>query len=184
MLKAKVPLKTMTVVAPDTGSISRNTFFANSLGIPLAMIYKERDYSKISTSASNNNIISTKLIGEIDHNDLMICDDMIDTGGTILKAARFLKEIAHSDSYIVCSLPFFNDPAIPEFDKAFEEGSIKGVFGTNAVYNPELWKRPWFFKVNVADLFADVIFRINEKISLSELLDGIEEINNLFKVED
>jgi ribose-phosphate pyrophosphokinase len=181
MIKRNLDFSNMIVVAPDAGSISRNTFFASALHIPLAMMYKERNYQKLSKSADDSNIISSKLVGDIDHGNILICDDMIDTGGTILHAAKFLKEKGANDIYIVCSLPFFTEPAIDDFTRAFESNIIKGVFGTNAVYNPELWKNPWFFKVDISELFADVIFRINERISLSELLDGTEEIENLFK---
>jgi ribose-phosphate pyrophosphokinase len=179
MIKKGIIPNNFVVVSPDEGSISRNTFFANALHVPLAMMYKERDYLKISKSSKDNNITSLKLIGDIDHNNILICDDMIDTGSTILKASKYLKSKGANDIYIVCSLPFFNDPAISDFEEAVDTGVIKGVFGTNAVYNPELWEKSWFYKVNVAELFADVIFRINEKISLSELLDSTEEIDSL-----
>jgi ribose-phosphate pyrophosphokinase len=179
MVKVNLDFSNLTVVAPDAGSISRNTFFANALKLPLAMMYKTRDYSKVSESAEKSNILDSKLVGDIDHGDVMICDDMIDTGGTILHAAKSLKQLGANKVYINVSLPFFNDPAIKDFDKAVEEGYITGVFGTDAVYNPTLWKRPWFYKVNIAELFAEVIFRINEEVSLSELLDGIDEIQNL-----
>jgi ribose-phosphate pyrophosphokinase len=182
MLDDKIDLSRMTVVSPDTGAISRNTFFANALHLPLAMMYKERDYSKVSKEAKDSNITNLKLIGEIDHGDVLICDDMIDTGGTILKAAKFLKEKGAEKVYVICSLPFFNDPAIRDFQQSFEDGYLTGVFGTNAVYHPTLWKMGWFHQVDVTELFADVVFRINERISLSDLLDSSDEIGDLFSV--
>ena len=184
MVKEKISFENFIVVSPDEGSISRNSFFANSLHVPLAMMYKERDFSKISKSANDSNITSLKLIGNINQNNVLICDDMIDTGSTILKASKYLKEKGAENIYIACSLPFFNDPAIQDFDKAYKDCIITEVFGTNAVYNPDLWTRPWFKKVDVSELFADTIFRINERISISELLDGSEEINSLFKDEE
>jgi ribose-phosphate pyrophosphokinase len=184
MVANKISLDKFIVVSPDEGSISRNTFFANALKVPLAMMYKERDYSKISKSASDNNIINLRLIGDVKDKNVLICDDMIDTGSTILQASKYLKNEGANDIYIVCSLPFFNSPAIDDFETYFNNGIIKGVFGTNAVYNPELWKKNWFYKVNVSELFADVIFRINERITISELLDGSEEIDSLLKGEE
>jgi ribose-phosphate pyrophosphokinase len=106
---------------------------------------------------------------------------MIDTGSTIIKASKYLKEEGANDIYIVCSLPFFNHPAMDDFEVLVNNNIIRGVFGTDVVYNPELWKKSWFTKVKVAELFADVIFRINERISLSDLLDGTEEIEDLLK---
>lgn len=179
MIKRKVPIENLTIVAPDVGSISRNTFFANSLHRPLAMMYKERDFSKVSKSSSDNNITSLKLIGTVDKNNVLMCDDMIDTGSTILMASKYLKQKGVEDIYIVCSLPLFNGTALDDFDKAYNEGTIKGIFGTNAVFNSKLWDKPWFYRVNVSELFADIIYRINERISLSELLDSKEEIENL-----
>lgn len=176
IMKKKIPLDNLKIVAPDTGSISRNTFFANALHRPLAMIYKERDFSKITKSANDNNITTFQLIGDVEHNDILMFDDLIDSGGTILKAAKFLKEKGAENIYVACSLPLFNSSAIDDFQKAKDENYISGVFGTNAIYNPELWKKSWFYKVNVTELFADVIFRISEKISLSDLLDSKEDI--------
>jgi len=175
-----VPLQEITIVAPDSGSVSRNTFFANTLKRPLAIMYKERDFSKENKGYYDSNIISQKLIGEIKSSSVLLFDDMIDTGGTILKAAKFLKESGADKIFIACSLPFFNDPALKDFDEAHEKGYIHTIFGTNAVFNPNLWKKKWFEMADVSELFADVIFRINEKISLADLLNGSEEIYELF----
>jgi ribose-phosphate pyrophosphokinase len=183
MIQDGVSFENMMVVAPDTGSISRNTFFANALKIPLAMMYKKRNYSKVTTSAADSNIESQQLIGDIDSNSVILFDDMIDSGSTILKAAAFLKERGASEIYISCSLPFFNDPATSDFDRAFADGTITRVYGTSAVYNPGLWKRPWFSVVDVTELFADVILRINEEVSLSTLLDSAEFIEELLSGE-
>jgi len=175
IMKLKIPLDNLTVVAPDIGSIARNTFFANALRRPVAMMYKERDFSKA------NVILSQKLLGDVSGKDILITDDMCDTGGTTLRAAKELKNLGANDIYMAFSLPFFNGNSIPEFREAFNNGVIKGVLGTNAVYNPNLWSEKWFFKVHVNELFADVIFRLHEKISISELLDNKEEFEVLFR---
>jgi ribose-phosphate pyrophosphokinase len=176
-----VNFKNLIVVAPDSGAIDRNKYFAINLGVPLAMLYKERDYSKISTSVTDNNITNMKLIGDIDHSDILIADDLLDTGGTIIKAATFLKDKGASNINIAISLPFFNDPAIDDFTKAHEEGIIFKVYGTNAVHHPKLWKQPWFKKCSVTDLFSEVIYRTNERIGLSDLLEGSDEIKEIFQ---
>jgi ribose-phosphate pyrophosphokinase len=176
-----VDFKNLVVVAPDSGAIDRNKYFSTNLHVPLAMLYKERDYSKITVSANDNNITSMKLIGEIDHSDILIADDLLDSGGTTLKAASFLKEKGANNIYIAISLPFFNDPAIEDFTKAYEAGIITKVYGTNAVHHPRLWKQPWFKKTNVVDLFSEVIWRTNERIGLSDLLEGSDEIREMLQ---
>ena len=184
MVDDGVPFEDVTVVAPDTGSISRNTFFANALKRPIAMMYKERDFSKVGKGYYDSNIISQKLVGEVSSTKVLLTDDMIDTGGTILKASKCLKDMGADEIYIAASLPFFNDPALKDFDTAVCEGNLTRVYGTNAVYNPNLWRKPWFRMVDISELFADVIFRVNERISMSELLNGSEEIYELFHGEE
>jgi ribose-phosphate pyrophosphokinase len=179
MKEDTIDFKNLTVVSPDSGAIDRNKFFAINLHIPLTMLYKERNYNKITTSATDSNIIDMKLIGDIDHNDILITDDMLDVGSTTLKASYFLKEKGAQKIYIAISLPFFNDPAIDDFTKAFNDGIITKVYGTNAVYHPRLWKQPWFRKVSINELFAEVIYRTNEKISMSDILEGGDEIQTI-----
>lgn len=184
MKKKNIDLSNLVVVAPDSGAIERNKFFAINLHRPLCMIYKERDYSKISTSSEDSNIKSMRLVGDVDHSDILIVDDMIDTGGTILHAAKFLKETGVNDIYIACSLPFFNDPAIDDFQKAKNDGVIKAVIGTNAVYNPRLWERDWFYKADVTELLADVMLRINDQVTLSDIVDGTDEMRQIMMQPD
>jgi ribose-phosphate pyrophosphokinase len=148
------------------------------------MMYKERDYSRVTRDASDTNITTSKLIGEIDHGDILLVDDMIDSGGSWLTAARELKSLGARDVYGVVSLPFFNDPAIESFQRAYDEGVFKLIVGTNAVYNPRLWKQRWFLRADVTDLFAEIIFRINADVSVSDFLDGGEAINELLRGSD
>ena len=174
-----VDLKNLVVVAPDSGAIERNKFFASNLKVPLAMLYKERDYSKVTTSSSDTNIVSQKLIGDIDHSSILIFDDMCDTGGTLLKAARFLKEKGADKVYFAVSLPFFNDPALEDFDQAKKNEVFEKVYGTNAVMNKRLWSRPWFKKSDVTELFGDVVLRVNDKVGLSDVLERSDDIQRL-----
>ena len=104
--------------------------------------------------------------------DVLIIDDMIATGGTIVSASRLLKENGARDIYLACSLPYFNGQAVEKLDTAVREGFIKRVIGTDAVFHGEdfLQRYSWYEEVSVARLFADVIFRINQRESVSELL--------------
>ena len=174
-----IKLKDLVVVAPDSGAIERNKFFASHLQVPLAMMYKERDYSKTSDSMVDNNIVNQKLLGNVNGNPVLICDDMIDTGSTIIKAAKFLKEQGAPAVYMAVSLPFFNGKAIDDFEWAHGEGAITKVYGTNAVYNKRLQSMKWYKAADVSDLFADTIWRISEKLALSDLLETGYDIQQI-----
>jgi ribose-phosphate pyrophosphokinase len=180
MKKSGISLQNLVVVAPDSGAIERNKFFALNLKVPLAMIYKERDYSILTRDANNSNIMSIQLIGDVNGSDILMVDDMIDSGGTILKSARHLRSSTKvKNIYIACSLPFFNAGAIQLFEQAVAEGIISGVFGTNAVYNPVLWQHEWFKRADVHKLFAKVIYNLNNDLSISSILESSDKIVNL-----
>ncbi len=161
-----------TVVSPDTGAVDRNKFYATSLKRPLALLYKERDYSKVSTNAKDSNIATINLLGTVEGKTVFMADDMLGTGGTLLKAMRYLREKGAKKVICAISLPFFSGSAIDEFEEAFREGLFYRIIGTNAVYHEELLKREWFVSVNVTGLFAQTISRLHHGLSLSSLLDN------------
>jgi ribose-phosphate pyrophosphokinase len=165
------------VVAPDTGAVDRNKFYAIALNKPLAMIYKERDYSKVSKTAADSNIKDIKLLGDVEGKTVFMADDMLGTGGTLLNAMRFLKEKGKAKK-IICavSLPLFSGGAIQIFDEAYREGLFYRIIGTNAVYHEELPKREWYYSVNVTKLFAQTISRLHQGLSLSSILDNRDKI--------
>ena len=108
----------LVIVSPDTGAIDRNKFYASGLKIPLAMIYKERDYSIVTQNAKNTNIKSIKLLGDVHGKAAFLADDMLGTGGTLLKAMAFLKEQGATKVIAAISLPFFTGNAVQLFDEA------------------------------------------------------------------
>ncbi|WP_028974595.1 ribose-phosphate diphosphokinase [Spirochaeta cellobiosiphila] len=175
----------LVIVSPDTGAVDRNKFYAGSLKKPMAMLYKERDYSKLTSSARDSNITTTRLLGEVDGKNVFMADDMLGTGGTLIKAMEYLK--SHGAKDIICgiSLPFFTGSAIEVFDKAYEQGLFKAIIGTNAVYHDEvLLNRPWFISANVSNLFARAISRTHHNRSLSPLLDNRRIIRKLLSKEE
>ncbi|MDR3325405.1 MAG: ribose-phosphate diphosphokinase [Spirochaetaceae bacterium] len=167
------------VVAPDTGAVDRNKFYAVALKKPLAMIYKERDYSKISKTASDSNIKDIKLLGDVRGKTVFMADDMLDTGGTLLNAMKFLKEKGGADK-IICavSLPLFSGGALEIFDEAYKQGLFYRIIGTNAVHHEKLPKREWYYKVNITKLFAQTISHLHQGLSLSSILDNRDKIIN------
>jgi ribose-phosphate pyrophosphokinase len=164
------------VVSPDTGAVDRNKFYATALKKPLALLYKERDYSKVSRDAQENNISEIKLLGDVKDKTVFIADDMLGTGGTLIKAMHFLKGEGAVKVIGAISLPLFSGEAISYFDKAYEEGLFYRIIGTNAVYHEELLNREWYISVNISRLFAQTISRLHQGLSLSSILDNREVI--------
>ena len=171
----------LVVVSPDTGAIDRNKFYAVGLKLPLAMIYKERDYSVVTQNAKNSNIKSIKLLGDVHGKASFLADDMLGTGGTLLKAMGFLKEQGATKVIAAISLPFFTGNAIDLFDEAYKQGLFYRIIGTNAVYHEALCKREWYINTSVSGLFANVIMRVHYNQSLSSLLENRTLIEKMEK---
>jgi ribose-phosphate pyrophosphokinase len=164
--KKKLSSKNLIVAAADVGGAEKARFYSNRLQTDMAIVDKARDYSKSSV------VESMRLVGNVSGKDVLIPDDMISTGGTIVNAARLLKLHNAKKIYIACSLPFFNHPALEILQDAYEHGDIDCVMGTDAVFWGEKFIRetPWYHEVSIAPLFAQVIYNINTKHSVSELL--------------
>ena len=170
----------LVVVSPDTGAVSRNKFYAQGLHRPLAMLYKERDYSVVSKDAKNSNIKSINLLGDVKGKTVLMADDMIATGGTMIIAMRELMNRGAKRIICMVSLPFFNGNAIENFDAAYKEGVFWRIIGTNAVYQGKgLLEKEWFVQADVTELFARVISRLHHGRSISPLLDNRRFIQKL-----
>jgi ribose-phosphate pyrophosphokinase len=167
------------VVSPDTGAVDRNKFYATAFKRPLALLYKERDYSRVTKDALDNNIANIRLLGDVRGKTVFMADDMIGTGGTLLEAMRFLREQGAKKVICAVSLPLFSGRAIEHFDDAYAGGLFYRIIGTNAVYQEELLRREWYISVNITKLFARTIFRLHQDQSLSSLLDNRAIIERL-----
>lgn len=164
--KKKYLTKSTTVVAPDMGGVRMARFYSKEFKRDLAIVDKARDYMRAST------INTMRLVGDVKNKDIFICDDLVATGGTLLNAAKLLKENGARDIFFACSLPFFNDKAVDRFQKEYDAGLFKTIIGTDAVFRGERFVRetPWYEEVSIAPLFAHVITNINRKRSVSALL--------------
>jgi len=167
------------VVSPDTGAVDRNKFYASSLKKPLALLYKERDYSKLSKDASHSNISQIRLLGNVQDKTVFMADDILGTGGTLIKGMKLLKENGARRIICAISLPLFSGSAIAHFDEAYKEGLFYRIIGTNAVYQEEVVGREWYVSVSISRLFAHVISRLHQNQSVSSLLDNARIINRL-----
>lgn len=173
----------LVVVSPDTGAVSRNKFYAQGLHRPLAVLYKERDYSVVSKDAKHSNIKSINLLGDVKGKTVLMADDMIATGGTMIIAMRELMNRGAKKIICMVSLPFFNGNAIENFDAAYKEGVFWRIIGTNAVYQGKgLLEKEWFVQADVTELFARVISRLHHGRSISPLLDNRKFIQKLIDV--
>ena len=163
----------IVVVSPDTGAVDRNKFYAANLKKPLALLYKERDYSKVSHNAKDSNITDLRLLGSVEGKTVFMADDILGTGGTLIKGMRFLKEVGARDIISAASLPLFTGDAVAHFDEAYAEGIFSRIIGTNAVYHDEtLLSKEWFLSANISNLFARIIYRMHRNESVSALLDN------------
>ncbi len=171
----------LVVVSPDTGAVDRNKFYATGLKKPLALLYKERDYSVVTQNAQETNIRGMKLLGDVRGKAVFMADDMLGTGGTLLKAMEFLKEQGATKVIAAISLPFFTGNAIEQFNEAYKKGQFYRIIGTNAVHHKELLTNEWYISTDVSGLFAHVISRLHHNQSLSNLLDNRNIIEKLVK---
>ena len=150
------------VVAPDVGSAETARYYSRALETDMALIVKERDYSKAST------VVDTKLVGSVDGKDVVIV-----TGGTLIAACQKLHEFGAKNIDVFCTFPFFNGEAVEKLDKAYADGFVRSVTGTNAVNRGEDFKKahPWYNEVDVARFFAKVVYSINHMESISNILE-------------
>ena len=135
----------------------------------------------VTQNAKNTNIKSVKLLGDVHGKVAFLADDMLGTGGTLLKAMEFLKEQGATKVIAAISLPFFTGNAIELFNEAYKKGMFYRIIGTNAVYHEELLKYEWYINTSVSGLFANVITRLHNNQSLSDLLDNRTIIEKLVK---
>lgn len=165
-VKKNIATKHLMVVAPDVNSAKRGLFFSKNLSLELAIIDKVRDYSKTST------ISNMRLVGSVEGKDVLICDDMLATGGTVLSACQLLKDQGAKDIFIAVAFPFFSGNAVENFDKAYEKGWFNKIIGTNAVFwDGNLAKElKWYEELDVTNLFAQVVYNLHLGESVSTLL--------------
>lgn len=168
------------IVSPDEGALNRNMYYASVLGVEMGMFYKRRDYSTIVNG--RNPIVAHEYLGNsVEGKDVFVADDIISSGESMLDLAYNLKEKKAKRIFTYATYAIFTN-GLEKFDKAYEEGCIDGVFGTNLTYRtPELLSRPWFHEVDVSKYIAYFIEAINHDVSISKIIDPHEKIQNLLE---
>lgn len=166
------------VVSPDEGAINRNMYYASVLGCDLGMFYKRRDYSTVVNG--RNPIVAHEYLGNsVEGKDVFIADDIISSGESMLDIAYELKKRKAKKIYAYATYSIFTN-GLDTFDKAFEDGIIDGVFGTNLTYLTEQLKsREWFYEVDVSKYIAYFIAALNHNISISNIIDPHAKIKAL-----
>ena len=168
------------VVSPDEGAMNRNMYYASVLGVDLGMFYKRRDYSRVVNG--RNPIVAHEYLGaSVEGKDIFITDDIISSGESMLDIAYELKKQKASRIFCYATYSIFTN-GLDEFDKAYNDGIINGVLGSNLTYRTEALKqREWFFEVDVSKYIAYFIAAVNHDISVSAIIDPHEKIQALLK---
>ena len=168
----------MMVISPDEGGMGRCIYFSSVLGVDLGMFYKRRDYSTIIDG--RNPIVAHEFLGDnVEGKDVIIIDDMISSGDSMIEVATRLKELKANRIFICASFGLFCN-GLKTFDKAYADGLISKVFTTNLIYStPELLAREWYVSVDMSKYCAYIIDTLNHDESVSKLLDPKDRINNI-----
>ena len=176
----KIDKDHIMIISPDEGGMSRCIYYSTVLGLELGMFYKRRDYSRIVDG--RNPILAHEFLGDnIEGKDVIIVDDMISSGESMIEVATKLKELKAKRIFIFSAFGLFCN-GLDGFDKAFDEGFIDRVFTTNLIYGtPELQKREWYVKVDMSKYLSYIIDTLNHDTSISDLLDPAEKINALLE---
>ena len=168
----------MMVISPDEGGMGRAVFFANVLGLDLGMFYKRRDYTKIING--RNPIVAHEFLGaSVEGKDVIIVDDMISSGESMLDTAKELKRMKARKVFICTTFGLFTG-GLKKFDEYYENGIIDRVLTTNLIYQtPELLSKPYYINVDMSKYIALIIDNLNHDASLSDLLNPTGRINRL-----
>ena len=169
---------TMMIISPDEGGMGRAVYFANVLGLDMGMFYKRRDYTKIVNG--RNPIVAHEFLGSsVEGKDVIIVDDMISSGESMLDVAKELKRRKARKVFICATFGLFTN-GLAKFDEYYENGLIDRILTTNVVYQtPELLSRPYYIDVDMSKYIALIIDNLNHDDSLSELLSPTKRINKL-----
>lgn len=165
----------MMVISPDEGAMQRAIYFANVLGVDVGMFYKRRDYSTIIDG--RNPIVAHEFLGDsVDGKDVIIMDDMISSGESMIDVAKELKRRNARRVFCISTFGLFTN-GLERFDKCYEDGTIYKIITTNLTYQkPELFEKEWYESADVSKYIALLIDAINHDASISDILDPTERI--------
>ena len=168
----------LMIISPDEGGTNRAVYLANVLGVDMGMFYKRRDYSKIVDG--RNPIVAHEFLGtSVEGKDVIIIDDMISSGESMIDVATELKKRKANRIFVVSTFGLFTN-GLDRFDKAVEDGTIYKVVTTNLTYQtPELLSRPYYINCDMSKYIAYIIDTLNHDSSISDLLNPYDRIQKL-----
>ena len=168
----------LMIISPDEGGTNRAVYLANVLGVDMGMFYKRRDYSKIVDG--RNPIVAHEFLGtSVEGKDVIIIDDMISSGESMIDVATELKKRKANRIFVVSTFGLFTN-GLERFDKAVEDGTIYKVVTTNLTYQtPELLSRPYYINCDMSKYIAYIIDTLNHDSSISDLLNPYDRIQKL-----
>ncbi|MFI3238219.1 MAG: ribose-phosphate pyrophosphokinase [Lachnospiraceae bacterium] len=186
----KIDKENIIVISPDEGALDRAIYFATVIGVDTGMFYKRRDYSTIVNG--KNPIVAHEFLGsDIEGKDIIIIDDMISSGESMLDTSKQLKGMGARRVYICCTFGLFTN-GLELFDEAFEKGCFDRVITTNLTYlPPNLYDKPYFALADMNKFIASTIDFMNHSVSMSNVIAPnekiaklVEDFNNGLSIED
>ena len=170
----------LMVISPDEGAMNRTMYFSSVLGVDIGMFYKRRDYSVVVDG--RNPIVAHEFLGSsVEGKDVIIIDDMISSGDSIIDVATELKQRKANRIFAAATFGLFTN-GMEKFDKAYEDGIIHGILTTNLIYQtPELLSKPYYINCDMSKYIALIIDTLNHDGSLSSILSPNERIQHVLQ---
>lgn len=170
----------LMLISPDEGGMGRAIYLANILGVDMGMFYKRRDYTRIVNG--RNPIVAHEFLGSsVEGKDVLVIDDMISSGESVLEVAAELKQRKAKRIFIASTFGLFTN-GLEKFDKAYEEGLIDRILTTNLIYQtPELLDKPYYINCDMSKYVAYLIDTLNHDTSISDLLNPNDRIQKLLE---
>lgn len=174
----KIDNEHLMIISPDEGAMHRAVYFSNVLGVDMGMFYKRRDYSKVVNG--RNPIVAHEFLGDnVEGKDVIIMDDMISSGESMLDTARELKERKARRVFICTTFGLFTD-GLKKFDDYYNNGYFHGVITTNLTYQtPELKAKPYYYEADMTAFLGTIIDSINHDVSIAGLMDPTNRIRKM-----
>ena len=177
----KVDSDHLMVISPDEGGMNRAVYMANVLGVDMGMFYKRRDYS-VNLENGRHPVVADEFLGaDVAGKDMIIVDDMISSGDTMLEIAAMLKQKNAGRLFMFSTFGIFTN-GLEKFDKAYEKGLFDYLFTTNLIYQrPDLLEKPYYVSCDMSKYIALLIDALNHDMSISSLLNPVDRINTFLE---
>ena len=170
----------LIVISPDEGALDRAVYFAGVLGVDTGMFYKRRDYSKVVNG--KNPIAAHEFLGDnIDGKDVIVIDDMISSGGSMIDTSRQLKELNAKRVFICCTFGLFTE-GLEIFDEAYEKCYFDKIITTNLVFHPPgLMTKPYYIEADMSKFLASIIDFLNHDMAMARIHTPTNKIHAILE---